>query len=744
MTRSRSAAAPVARSLRALRLSRLARLVLSVGLVEAAFSVGSPPPAVAQQPRPRIHGRAHRLTIDSSPQQAAVYWDSGDRAQPKDFGIAGYTPLTIKVPRGVTKIIVELQGWKPIEQTIDVRKSQSLTFTLERAPQVAKLDMHAGGDGSAAGGDVVIDGSPRGTMPNSFDLAAGRHQVEVRKAGFKPFMEWIDLADGEHRTRDIALERAEAPAGTLLVVSDAGGDVWLDGVKKDAAPAIIPGVSAGDHVVDVRKEGIPPWRQTVTVASGQQTKVTATFGAAAAPGGTVRIISNESDVQVFFDGEEKGKAPVTVQNARPGDHVIEGRKAHFKNNEQTLKVNGGESSIVQLKMEPAPIERAHATLKVQSTVPNAEVFVDGSSLGRAPVDRSDLDPGKHYVSVHKDGFTDFKREVILIENQQVALVADLSATGTLRILSTPEGADVKIDGELVGKTPVLRDGISAGDHVMEFRAKGYFDHKETFKVEGGREKILSIDMKQLPTGPSPEQVAKRKSGMSSFGAKVNPTGGVTADFGLGYPYYFMARLTVGAFNLRGMGLDLGVEFRTFFDINELGLHGRIQLLEAGPLSVAARTLLGGGTGVNGRDSYFFDLIGIASLAFSDVASFFGTVRFSAWSDKFCPSAKQRQNGVDADTYCGVEGDPTHPVDPNGLFSADPNNHRFSDSRLYAGLGATAVMDKFTSFFFQLEFLPFPDSFNYQPRLAYEGTVNNALLASKDHFVYGMAGVSLKF
>ena len=50
-------------------------------------------------------------------------------------------------------------------------------------------------------------------------------------------------------------------------------------------------------------------------------------------------------------------------------------------------------------------------------MPNAEVFLDGSSLGRAPVDRNDLDPGKHYVVVHKDGFTDFKREIVLLENQ---------------------------------------------------------------------------------------------------------------------------------------------------------------------------------------------------------------------------------------------------------------------------------------------------------------------------------------
>ena len=82
-----------------------------------------------------------------------------------------------------------------------------------------------------------------------------------------------------------------------------------------------------------------------------------------------------------------------------------------------MRVAAGENAIVSFRMEVAPPDRPRASLKVQSTVPNAEVFVDGSSLGRAPIDRNDLDPGKHYVVVHKDGFTDFKREVVLIENQ---------------------------------------------------------------------------------------------------------------------------------------------------------------------------------------------------------------------------------------------------------------------------------------------------------------------------------------
>jgi hypothetical protein len=685
-------------------------------------------------PRPRAKGRQHKLSIDSSPQQAAVYWDAGATPNPKAYGIVGYTPITIKVPRGAVRIIVELSGWKPQEKDLDVRKSQAVNFTLERAPQMARLDLQAQGD--SAGADAFIDGVNKGTVPNTFELPAGRHQVEVRKNGFKAFSDWIDLAEGERRTRDVTLAPAEAPTGTLLVTSDAGGDVYVDGQKKDVAPAIIQGLVAGDHVVEVRKEGLNPWRQTVTITSGQQAKVAATFGAAATT--SLRIISNEPDVEVFLDGESRGKAPVTVPSIRPGDHIVSGRKPRFKSVEETVKVVSGDSAIVSLRMEVAPVDRPRAALKIQSTVPNAEVFVDGSSLGRAPIDRNDLDPGKHYIVVHRDGYTDFKRELTLVENQPVTLVADLSATGSVRFLSSPEGADVRVDGELVGKTPVQREGIGAGDHVIELRQKGFFDHKETIKVEGGREKVFSVDLKPIPTGPTPDQVLHRKQGMSSWGAKVNPVGGVTADFGLGYPYYFMARLTVGAFNVKPLGMDLGVEFQTFFDIYDLSVHARLQLLEAGPLSVATKVNLGGGTGVNGRDTYYLDLYGIASLAFSDVATVSALVHYSAWTDRFCPTTTQRNNGVDADAFCD---DPTKWM---ALFgNSDPNLNRFSGSRIYAGIGVTASLDRYTSLFLQLEFLPFPSAFNYDIRPAFDDRYNGAMIG-KDPFVYGTAGVSLKF
>lgn len=345
--------------------------------------------AVPKQ-RPRVRGRQHSLKVDSSPQQAVVYWDAGPASTPKDFGIAGYTPITLKVPRGKVKLVVELRGFKPQERELDVVKSQTVAFTMEKAPQPGRLDLRAGADRSAEGAEAFIDGVMRGTVPNNFELLAGRHQLEVKKAGYKTLSDWIDIGEDERRTRDVSLERAEVAGGSLMVTSDAGGEVWIDGVRRDNAPAMITSLSPGDHVVEVRKDGTPPWRQSVTIVSGQQSKVTANL--AVDTGSTLRVISSEPDVTVFVDGDDKGRAPITIKDVKPGQHIVDGRKPKFKGTAQTIKVAPGEQAIVELKMSPATPDRANATLKVQSTVPNAEVFVDGSSLGRAPVDRADWNP----------------------------------------------------------------------------------------------------------------------------------------------------------------------------------------------------------------------------------------------------------------------------------------------------------------------------------------------------------------
>src|SRR5262249_28705100 len=150
-----------------------------------------------------------------------------------------------------------------------------------------------------------------------------------------------------------------------------------------------------------------------------------------------------------------------------------------------------------------------------------------------------------------------------------------------------------------------------------------------------KERLVSQELKPMPTGPSPEQVEKMKAGMSSFGAKVLPKGGATADLGVGFPYALFARLTVGALSVNQMGLDLGVGLQSYFQMWTGALHARWQFLEMGPLSLGVRGDAGAGTGSNGRNTVFFDLAGLASLDFGGVVSFSLDLRLSGWSDQFC-------------------------------------------------------------------------------------------------------------
>jgi hypothetical protein len=70
---------------------------------------------------------------------------------------------------------------------------------------------------------------------------------------------------------------ANGDSGSVVVESARGGSIFLDGRPQGSAPAVLLGLTAGAHTIEVRS-GDETWRQSVTLTPGQQVKVTATFG----------------------------------------------------------------------------------------------------------------------------------------------------------------------------------------------------------------------------------------------------------------------------------------------------------------------------------------------------------------------------------------------------------------------------------------------------------------------------------
>lgn len=720
-----------------------------------AVLLGSSVATAQTLPKPVRKGHPMRIKIDSQPQQAAIYVDR------KEYGIEGYTPTTLKLPKGNYTIILELPGFKRVERPISVKKSEGFIFALEREARPAVLDVRSVSGDSASGGQLLVDGAPVGTVPGRIEVAAGRHIVEVKKPGFKDYRDNVDVNEGETRTIVIDLT-AEAKKGALLVTSDvAGADVYVDGQRVDAAPTLVQNLLEGSHTVEVKKEGIPPWRQVVNVIGNQQTKVEARLTENMPKAGSLRVICNAPGAEILFDGEPKGPANVTIPNLPAGQHILEVRAQGFTPQSIEVQITAGEQRIARVELAQAQVQRKPTLLRVVTPVPDAEVFIDGASAGRAPVERGDMSPGKHFVVVRKPGFAEWKREIDLQDGGQMTLTADLSASGVLKVLSNVPGATVLIDGQVVGKTPLTLDNVAVGDHLIEVKMANFYDAKQPIRIEGGDSKVLSAELAPVQNGPTVHDIARRHRSSSSFSAVTLDPTKVTLDVGVGYMPLAQFRLTVGAWRAakRNLGIDAGISARTNGYYSEGGAHAKAQFLKAGPLAVGADLYLGGGGGPNGRNTFGFEHGILLSLLFGDVVRFTVHPYLQVYTDRACRSVEAMQKGADdegaasvaASTFARKEydackandstrtpafnaSDNTDKVPP--AFKYDPRDRDVGVRVMLQAMLEVAVHHNI-NLFFMVEGDP------VGKRRAWEKRYAN-IYPEKDAQVYGRAGVTIKF
>lgn len=114
------------------------------------------------------------------------------------------------------------------------------------------------------------------------------------------------------------------------------------------------------------------------------------------------------------------------------------------------------------------------TLVVNCDPPGAEVYLDGESLGDAPVRRGRIPEGTYTLTLKKDGYETSTGSVVI--KKDVTLTVDdtmVQATGVVEITSTPPGVSVTFDGRQAGATPVRVDNVRGGEHSMSFKREYY-------------------------------------------------------------------------------------------------------------------------------------------------------------------------------------------------------------------------------------------------------------------------------
>jgi hypothetical protein len=96
----------------------------------------------------------------------------------------GRTPAEIDLPSGIAhEVVLSAPGYKNWTQAVFAEPGRKLSVLARLEPVLVRVLVQ----GSPADAEVLVDGVPRGKAPQSLQIPATEHRVEVRKEGFQTF-----------------------------------------------------------------------------------------------------------------------------------------------------------------------------------------------------------------------------------------------------------------------------------------------------------------------------------------------------------------------------------------------------------------------------------------------------------------------------------------------------------------------------------------------------------------------------
>jgi hypothetical protein len=300
---------------------------------------------------------------------------------------------------------------------------------------------------------------------------------------------------GGFAMRKYVLAGSRAPStGTLnMTTNPPGVQVVVDGRTEGVTPLIVT-LSAGGHLVELRGAG-EPRTFPITIKAGTQLPQYMEMPKAPSALGQLQIRTEPNGALATVDGVPRGRTPLTVEALSAGEHsvVLEGEASTVS---QSVSVEAGQTALLVVPL--APKEAAPATGWVSASAPvELQLFEKGRPIGTTQSERLSLPAGRHEIEIVNDVVGYRAVRTIQVVPGKVAPISIEWPKGALSINATP-WADVWIDGERVGETPLGNLSLPLGPHEIIFRHPDLGEQRYAVTVSLKTQARVSIDMRKKP------------------------------------------------------------------------------------------------------------------------------------------------------------------------------------------------------------------------------------------------------
>lgn len=363
------------------------------------------------------------ITVSSVPDGARVYDET--------MGQSGTTPFAFEVHEGT-------RYWG-VPHVITVSKSGYEDYsTVTRAITGGEVHVTANlkaievygyisVSSSPSGATVYIDGIAYGVTPVSIPEDPGYHSISVTKRGYESYYGQVYVSAGS-TSQVYATLKSEVSNGYISVSSSPSyADVYIDGAYKGTTP-VTSSVSPGSHTVKVSKSGYDTISRTVSVNSGSTTSVSVSLAQPA--NSYINIMSTPHGADVYVDGAYKGKTSpnnqfLSVGPLSPGSHTVTLELSGY--NKYTSSVYLGNNEVKSLSVTMTQPMPSTSALHITTDPSGANVFIDNTYRGYAPLTLNDIAPGYHKVTVSRDGYNSWEESINFEQGKTVERSVALSA-----------------------------------------------------------------------------------------------------------------------------------------------------------------------------------------------------------------------------------------------------------------------------------------------------------------------------
>jgi hypothetical protein len=230
---------------------------------------------------------------------------------------------------------------------------------------------------------------------------------------------------------------------------------------------------------------------------------------------TLSVQSNPLGVPVFVDGVDRGVTPAKITLA-PGAHILElrGRGGVPRVIPVTLTAGADMSQYLELPDLPmstdltttvsaatAPVDRpadpsgaplgGWIALKMPFVL---EISEGGRLLGTTDAERLMLPAGRHVLEFANAALAYQTTMTVQVSPGRVTPLSLTLPKGVVNLNATP-WAEVWIDGQRAGETPIGNLSVSIGAHEFVFRHPQLGEKRHAVSVTAGAPVRLSVDMK---------------------------------------------------------------------------------------------------------------------------------------------------------------------------------------------------------------------------------------------------------